>query len=180
MDLGIKEAQSASYDEVEMDLEAILAPDDDFDDVMTDILANGTTVTDSESLKRQAESLRSDLREKMSVGLGDDAVRIRRLIAETEDRISAATITELRAGITRATDRLAEIVAEIEYVQSVKMENVETLDQRVAEMEAANLIVHKNNLAIEILRTEAESMRVSRRECRQRLQELIDESMEEK
>jgi len=50
------------------------------------------------------------------------------------------------------------------------------LNERIAEMDAAAAIVRRNEVAIELLKLEAESMRQSRREFRQRIQNFFEDA----
>lgn len=134
--------------------------------------------TDAESLRRQSEHLRLELREKLNAGLGDEAVRTRRMISECDIRIKAQEIKSARESISEMTARIAEINSEMESARQIKGEANAVLNEKLEAVEEAGVRVERVNLILYSLEQEADSLRDSRKTFRNQLENLLQSAEE--
>lgn len=127
----------------------------------------------SQALKNQRDTLRNELRERMSDGDADGVMRVKNLLRDFADLITATEIKELRRNIDAATDKLAVVKQETDAAEAIKAEHNRILADKIKAAETAGLAVERANLLLYQLDAERDSLLDARRQYNERLQELI-------
>ena len=152
--------------EVGIDLEEVLAYEPE--PAPTEI-----TGTDADALRHQRDLLGDEMRNKLNAGLGEEAVRIRRLMDECGIRIKAAEIKTAKDGIEAASVRLNEIQIERQAAMEIRKELTAILEEKVRAANDAGVEVDRVNLIVYQLDQEAISQRDSQNTLRSRIKHLM-------
>lgn len=128
-------------------------------------------------------NLRNELHEQLSAALNDgDAdslIRIDTLIKELEPRILAAELSDLQSKIENGVNRRAEIKVEIEALYKERGKRQRVVNEAIDLYNRARTEVAKVDFGLEMLNVELQTISVSNREMRQRIDSLKQAKLKE-
>jgi septal ring factor EnvC (AmiA/AmiB activator) len=139
----------------------------------------GKGMETSNDLLNLRNDLTEEMRDAMQSGDGAAFIRISETIKGLEPRILAAELTDLQAKIETNVNRRDEIKVEIETLYKERAKRQSIVAEAVDLYNRAQTEVAKVDFGLEMLNIELQSISVSNREMRQKIDSLKDAKMKE-
>lgn len=126
----------------------------------------------SADLIRQHGELAAEMSEAINDGDIEQMVRIDAQVKSLAPRIFATQLAELKANIEANESRKAEVEKEMETLRQIRADRNRKLARAILLQEKRGEAVVRADFALQVAQTELESIRVSRRELRAKLDTL--------
>jgi hypothetical protein len=145
---------------------------EDFHNEMDTILSNGVLPSSTADLLALRERLTLDMESAITSGHTSKMLQLDQQIKSLEPRLFAAKVENLKQMILLNAERKAEINTELDALRGEKKRLNEKLARAITLTEKRGERVVRADFALSLAEQELESVRVSMRESRERLEQI--------